>query len=954
MLLTGPGGMGKTHLLRWLDRAASDQGFQVRWGTCLKEAVAPFFAFEQVFRRVEGREEAVPHDVGTDLGGSLPPFLLIEEDRPTASRTRWSAAKDPSLLLVVSRDSASTLAFRGTPLPPAAHLLRMSRIGEEDCVPPGQLDLLGERTSAHLRRAPGSIVSLEGAEYLVSQNTFAGFLQLVQYLRDVAQESGGHLVLSLNPEAFDPREVSRLEAEAEVLRLRRSAKGHGPDAQGADRDSEPPAATLLRYLGSLESSAARAPQLVVLDDLHWADPSTGLAFQFLARNCRDLPVLLVGAARGEEVSEVVTAEGTSLGDRLESMERDGVLERLVLTPFLAADVYALAARVLGSRLAAGSDPEVSELLRRTEGNPYFLRETLLQLREDGALRVAPGGELRFERSRTAHGPPLRLPTSLKRLVLRRLSALSPEDRGLLATAAAAGSIFDVAPVAAVLGRDAEQVEARFEELSTRHRLLERAGGDRARESDRWEFSHPLVWEATWEELGVAGQRREARRLFAWWSEVRSDEVESLAALGHATGDPALGRPWLSRAFGRAMGRAALETASTYLLWAADLRRSGSAPMDRDLLEEEVGFAWRVAQSGGGRLVRPALERLLSEPLPSSVRWEATSALVSGLLTIDSEEAARVLDGLGSEIARAGDAVPSSVRHRVEAVTVSLKAQQDRNQETLDHALPLLAIPPEEIDPDLRAMMVVATVNAQVYLGRPVEAEALLRAETPRLLQLGDMGLARVENLRMIFARLSGDEKEAIRAGRAAQDALWRAGRVLGAGIAEYNLGGALVELGRLEEADGMAERLLDLGKKFDMPRLRCSGSYLRAEVLVAREAWAEARPWSESALRDAESMKREDDLLDCRVLHTQVRGHLGELDTAVQALQQMDRDGAFSSPANAAAYLEKLADLLELQGAKEESATVWRRALEASRVAGYAHTGKVARDALSRLGAAAE
>ncbi|MDE1879062.1 MAG: AAA family ATPase [Euryarchaeota archaeon] len=47
--LTGPGGIGKTSLLRWLDEEARGEGFAVRMGFCLQGIDAPFFAFEQVW-----------------------------------------------------------------------------------------------------------------------------------------------------------------------------------------------------------------------------------------------------------------------------------------------------------------------------------------------------------------------------------------------------------------------------------------------------------------------------------------------------------------------------------------------------------------------------------------------------------------------------------------------------------------------------------------------------------------------------------------------------------------------------------------------------------------------------------------------------------------------------------------------------------------------------------------
>lgn len=50
VLLSGHAGMGKTHLLRWLDREVRKEGLQSRWGFALEGVITPLFLWEQVFR----------------------------------------------------------------------------------------------------------------------------------------------------------------------------------------------------------------------------------------------------------------------------------------------------------------------------------------------------------------------------------------------------------------------------------------------------------------------------------------------------------------------------------------------------------------------------------------------------------------------------------------------------------------------------------------------------------------------------------------------------------------------------------------------------------------------------------------------------------------------------------------------------------------------------------------
>src|SRR5262249_44107090 len=54
-------------------------------------------------------------------------------------------------------------------------------------------------------------------------------------------------------------------------------------------------------LNLLRRSAAQEPLLLILDDLHWADPGSTLLLKFLASEVGDLPLSIVGAYRDEQL-----------------------------------------------------------------------------------------------------------------------------------------------------------------------------------------------------------------------------------------------------------------------------------------------------------------------------------------------------------------------------------------------------------------------------------------------------------------------------------------------------------------------------------------------------------------------------------------------------------------------------------------------------------------------------
>lgn len=61
VVVSGPAGIGKTSLLRWLETEAERQSFSVRWGYCLPLSAGPFFPFLQLFPQATTlREKSTP------------------------------------------------------------------------------------------------------------------------------------------------------------------------------------------------------------------------------------------------------------------------------------------------------------------------------------------------------------------------------------------------------------------------------------------------------------------------------------------------------------------------------------------------------------------------------------------------------------------------------------------------------------------------------------------------------------------------------------------------------------------------------------------------------------------------------------------------------------------------------------------------------------------------------
>lgn len=900
-LVLGPGGMGKTRLLRWLEREAANAGFQVSWGNGLQESVAPFFVFEQVFRK---RSQPRPdEEVGSTTGAvrleELGSYLLFEDDRPRRFRSTLAAIPAETPLLLITRENPSSLRERGPPLSPRARTVWVTRMEGEGRVAPGNLDALGEQASRFFREHSGGLLALDGIEYLTSQNTFPAVLQLLQFLRDLAQESQGHLLVAANPAAFERREVSLLESDAEVVRPQ------GPKDIGAEGlsetagSAETPSATLLRYLHALEVAAQGGPQLIVVDDLHWADPQSGTAFQFLARNLRNLPVLIVGGAREDEIPAEAEEQGTALADRLDLLSREGLLERVRLNGFREEEARALSAQVLGGTLdPAHGHEELEELLRRTEGNPYFLRELFVQLRQDGTLLEEPGG-FRFKRvpGGTA-GLLATVPGSLRRMVLQRIGHLTPEERAFMDTAVVAGSEFDIAPVAAVRSLSVGEAQRLVSSLAHHRRLLEPLLED---PGHRWSFSHPLVWEVAMGELSSEHRQKEARGLMVWWEEHRPGEVETLARLAHESQDPARGMPWVRRALERALTARLPEAAATYLGWVRELRLRRGAECVPEEAETEIDAAGQLLRIGGPRQARRFLLSLLTEPMPDELRWKAAIGLITASDSIDSTDARRRVKELREEFARRGKDVPPKLRHQLEAFASYLALQEGKTKEAMEVAERVLKAPPEEMGHATRGRVLMLVTSICHIQGRLEDAEGRL-SEFLEWAGDDDQLLAAAHNLAAVIAETRGDNAGMYESARRAAACASRAGMFVNAAIYEYNAAIGALRSDKVEEAEASGQHLLDLGNKFDVPRVRCCGYFLLSLVADRRREWSFALVSAQRALEEAEAMHRNDDIWECRGLLAQVKGNSGDLTGALAEIDILETSG----------YLEEASPILEL------------------------------------------
>ncbi|MFC7473590.1 AAA family ATPase [Dankookia sp. GCM10030260] len=287
----------------------------------------------------------------------------------------------------------------------------------------------------------------------------------------------------------------------------------------------------------LAATTRLRPVLMVLEDAHWADPTTRELLALWMDQVPRLRVLAVVTARPEFVPAWLGLPG---------------VERLALAPLAEAEAAEL---VRGIARDVPLPPAIArDILRRADGVPLFLEELTRAVTE----QIAQGGGAG---DRAPHRTTDRasVPVSLHASLLARLDRLG-EARAVAEVASVIGREFDAALLGPVLDRDAAELAPMLERL-VESRVLQRRGGT-------YRFSHALIQDAA---LGMLPRER-YRALHARVADIIESRFPDSAAaqpqvIAHHRSEamqPDQAVTWWQRGAQQAMRRGAMEEALAQL------------------------------------------------------------------------------------------------------------------------------------------------------------------------------------------------------------------------------------------------------------------------------------------------------------------------------------------------------------------------------------------------------
>jgi class 3 adenylate cyclase/tetratricopeptide (TPR) repeat protein len=245
-----------------------------------------------------------------------------------------------------------------------------------------------------------------------------------------------------------------------------------------------------------EAVARERPLVLVLEDLHWAEPTLLDFVEYVYGWSRGAPLLVVCLARPELLESRAAWPG----------------ERIALSPLAADEVHALLGNLLGS---AELEPDAARrIAAAAEGNPLFVEELVRMLVDDGTLTRSDGrwvaaGDL----------DSLAIPPTISALIAARLDRLDPEERLVLQSAAVIGKQFWWSAVTELAPPSLRSRVAAHLHGLVRKRLIFPAESTTFAGEDSFRFGHILVRDAAYGALPKT-QRADLHERFADWLEQR--------------------------------------------------------------------------------------------------------------------------------------------------------------------------------------------------------------------------------------------------------------------------------------------------------------------------------------------------------------------------------------------------------------------------------------------------
>ncbi len=555
------------------------------------------------------------------------------------------------------------------------------------------------------------------------------------------------------------------------------------------------------------------PLVFWMEDAQWMDPASRRFLQHLwTRLPEGLPL---GVALNLRTPEALP----------EILEGDPRYREVRLGGIQGQDLQRLVRAFLGAPLSPRS---MQWLASRTRGNPLWVRETLLALREGGHL-VRKGGRWEILQQRE-----LDLPSRAETLMLSRVTHLPPAMREILQVGAVIGEVFSLRLMEEVRGKPG--IRAHLESLVERGFLVQQG-------EDRFRFSQTLLREVLYRTLSFRRRRALHRRVARALRREAHPPVHLLAYHSHRGGCLREGMIWAAWAGRKARIRGLWDEALRMLEWALeDARQLGDSRRMGQILLQKI----QVLMSQG--LWEQALEvchAARGTPAAVDAMLEAVDILVMGLHRYD--EARKLIEDLGAHPALR-EGTPQQVRWWSRRATLAYYTG-DLNEAV---RMARKALRMAQRKGYIREIEEVRNNLGSFYLdmGRLEEAHHLLAVSLEASIREGDWigeAISR-SNLGVVLARM-GRYQEALRMLQEVLRKYRKMDHEAGEALTGWRMGEIWLDLGDLRQASRVLAHALRRAREGQHVLLEALILLLMGKVMSARGSVYAARRALEESLQ---------------------------------------------------------------------------------------------------------
>ena len=403
-----------------------------------------------------------------------------------------------------------------------------------------------------------------------------------RFLQEVLREAGTDGFVTVEAACDEALRTRPFAAIAQAIAVAATSGPHGREVVG-DPSSAGEQFRVIEAIGAAVESLATQPLVIALDDLHWADPGTLLAFRDIAGRAALLPMVLIGSVRRGH-------EGPAVHRLREHLER--IADVIELGPLDRPAIASMATELLG----ASPDETMLAQLDGAHGNPLFVAELTRAVAVTGTITVGGAGA--------------ELPVAFRVAVRRRIAQLPQATQDALRLASVLGSRFSPRDLATLMRSSVIQLEP------TLHAAL--ASGVIDARDDALAFRHDLVRVAVYEHIPLAVRRELHREVGAALAAAGADAatVARHLVLGATSADAEVAS-WLRRAAAEASGRSPA-LAVELLEQCRDLLPADAGDRAAVLTELVLAYASAGRLSEAEALGREVLDR-----------WPGRDALVLG-------------------------------------------------------------------------------------------------------------------------------------------------------------------------------------------------------------------------------------------------------------------------------------------------------------------------------------